>query len=155
MLNSMIYKIEAFILAITLFFVGVVYGDKPIEVEFECEFSNYEIIPEEQTLDIVIKCKNVGRPFEGSEPHDVNVSIYKIVDGKKVYLRNVSGSDHGEPQPVLVKKDESFTIRTEFSIATHPNDLPPGMTEVEPGVYSTAISVYGCEKVYENILIIK
>lgn len=145
MLNSIINKIEALILALTLFFVGLVYGDKPIEVEFDCELSTYEISTDEFGR-IHLDCVNVGRPFEGVEPFHANFKFFKIENGKKVYVRyEGSITVDSEPRAVLVKSGEEFGYNQIFL-------FPEG---TEPGVYSLEVEVYGCEKIYEDVLTIK
>ncbi len=145
MLNSIIYKIEAIILAITLFFVGVVYGDEPIEVEFTCELSTYEISTDEVGR-IKLDCVNVGRPFEGEEPFHAGFNFFKVENGKKVYVRCEGMiTNDSEPRAVLVESGEEFGYRQKFI-------FPEG---TEPGVYSLEVKVYGCKKVYEDILTVK
>ncbi len=145
MLNSIIYKIEAIILAITLFFVGIVYGNQPIEVEIDCEFSTYEVSSGD-TIDVKINCKNTGRPFEGEHNHGkVNVSFYKIDNGTKKYLSMLYYFEPEDPQPILIKTSEEFSCWQTMQFHL----------EAEPGVYSALVRAYGCEKVYEDILTIK
>lgn len=145
MLNSIKYKIEAIILAITLFFVGVIYADQPIEVEFDCELSTYEISAGDPIY-VKINCKNVGRPFEGEHNHaNASISFYKIKNGSKEYLSASYIVTDEDSQPILVKKSEEFTcgISMQFDL------------DAEPGIYSALVRVYGCEKIYEDVLTIK
>lgn len=145
MLNSIKYKIEAIILAITLFFVGVVYADQPIEVDFDCELSTYEISTDEVGR-IHLDCVNVGRPFEGEEPFHASFEFFRIENGKKIYARyEGSITNDSEPRAVLVKSDDTFGYSQKFIF---PKDT-------DPGVYSLEVEVYGCEKIYEDILTIK
>ncbi len=145
MLNSIKYKIQAIILAITLFFVGVVYADQPIEVEFDCELSNYIVSPGD-CIDISINCKNTGRPFEGEHNHqETSVSFYKIENGTAKYLSMLYYFVPEEPQPILIKTSEEFSCRKTMQFNL----------DAEPGVYSVLVRVYGCEKIYEDVLTIK
>ena len=149
------YRIQALLLSILLFFVGLIYGDKPIEIDYTVEINGTEISagdsfewPEgERSIRVYCHCENVGRPFEGEDIYSPNVGFYRYVNGEKEYLDFWSVSVDAVPQPVLVKGEETFTVFEYFEI--NPDDKP------EPGAYSMEVSVYGCEKVFENVLVIK
>ena len=150
------YKIQALILSIVLFFVGLIYGDKPIEIEYTVEINGTEIsagdcVEVAAGEDIIVSCfcENVGRPFEGTSIYSAKSNFYKIENGEKEYLTTYSGIGLGEePQPILIKNGDKF-------YAGDGNYFEPDVANPEPGVYTMEVSVYGCEKVFENVLVIK
>ena len=149
------YRIHALFLSILLFFVGLIYGDKPIEIDYTVKINSTEISagdtfewPEgEKSIRVYCSCENVGRPFEGSDIYGPAVSFYRYVNGEKVYLDFWSISVDAVPQPILVKKGENFNIFEYFEV--NPDNKP------EPGVYTMEVSVYGCKQIFENVFIIK
>ncbi|MBQ7116972.1 MAG: hypothetical protein IJN88_02035 [Clostridia bacterium] len=150
--KSIFFKIQSVLLSLTLFFVGIMYGDAPIEVEYSVHINNTEISvgdtfewPEgEKSITVYCSCKNVGRPFEGSDLYDPNVGFYRYVNGEKEYLDFWSISVDAIPQPILIKNGDTFNIFRSFII--NPDDVP------EAGVYNMEVSVYGCKQVFENVL---
>lgn len=155
----MMTKINALIIAIYLFFAGFIYGDEPVKVEFDCEFSRTEFsCPEEFGFTLTIKGKNVGRPFEGDKPYYVDVSVYRVVNGEKRYLRWEGTWDDGLSRRVLIKHGEELEFITKpgswYAVGYDFTSGDP-TRGIEPGIYSVEVRVYGCEKVYENILMIR
>lgn len=145
----MMTKINALIMAIYLFFAGFIYGDEPIKVDFDCEFSQYEFAcPEEFSLRVSVKCKNVGRPFEGKDPFEALVAVYREENGKMIILNTLSIIDMEECRPILVKKGDTFYGDCIYEYHPYFAD------EYKPGVYSVAVWVYGCKKVYKDIITI-
>ncbi|MBQ9912914.1 MAG: hypothetical protein IJO73_01660 [Clostridia bacterium] len=149
------YRIQALILSIVLFFVGLIYGDKPIEIDYTVKIDGTEISagdtfewPEgEKSIRVYCSCENVGRPFEGATFYEPHISFYKYVNEKKVYLDFWSVSVDAVSQPTLIKKGETFDTSSYFEI--NPDNKP------EPGAYTVEVSVYGCKQIFENALIIK
>lgn len=92
--------------------------------------------------------KNVGRPFEGKEPFEPSVAVYREKNGERIFLRTLTEVDCVEPNPILVKKGDTFEKTKVYSC------YPDFADEYEPGVYSVQVWVYGCTKVYENIITI-
>ncbi len=150
--ESIFFKIQSVLLSLTLFFVGIMYGDAPIEVDYSVRIDGTEISvgdtfewPEgERSITVYCSCENIGRPFEGNDIYEPAVGFYRYVNGKKVYLDFWNISVDAIPQPILVKKGETFDIFDRFII--NPDDEP------EPGVYTMEVSVYGCKQVFENVL---
>ncbi len=147
----MFYRIQALFLSIALFFVGFIYKDTPIEIEYTVHINGTEIsagdnieIPLNGSLTVACLCKNVGRPFEGETFYTPRVSFYKYVNGEKEYLHFWSITVDAGPQPILIKNGETFDIFECFEI--NPDDEPA------PGVYSMEVSAYGCEQIFENVL---
>ncbi|MBQ3137642.1 MAG: hypothetical protein IJB74_09205 [Clostridia bacterium] len=151
----MIYKIQAILLSIVLFFVGLIYGDKPIEIDYIVKIDDTEISagdtfewPEgEKSIRVYCSCENVGRPFEGENIYTPNISFYRYVNGKKEYLDFWTTTVDAEPQPILIKKGDIFNVFEYFEI--NPDNKP------KPGAYTMEVSVYGCKQIFENVLIIK
>ncbi len=149
------YRIQALLLSIVLFFVGLIYGDKPVEIDYTVKINSTEIsegdtfewVEGENSIRVYCFCKNVGRPFEGEDIYTPNVSFYRYVNGEKVYLDFWMVAVDAEPQPILIKKGEIFNIFEYFEI--NPDNEP------EPGIYTMEVSVYGCKKVFEDVLVIK
>ncbi len=149
------YKIQALLLSIVLFFVGLIYGDKPVEIDYTVKINGIEILsgdnvelPEGETSIIVsCHCKNVGRPFEGETFDEPAVGFYKYENGEKEYLDLWGISVDMVSQPTLIKSEEIFDLSAYFTI--NPDEKP------EPGIYNMEVNVYGCEQIYENVLTVK
>lgn len=148
------YRIQALFLSIVLFFVGLIYGDKPVEIDYTVEINGTEIsvgdsieLPAGEAITVSCSCENVGRPFEGKTFYEPSVSFYKYADGEKVYLELWGASPDIVSRPKLIKGGESFDISAYFEI--NPDK------ETEPGVYTMEVSVYGCKQIFEDALVIK
>lgn len=140
MLNSIIYKIEAIILAITLFFVGVVYGDEPIEVEFTCD--KVTVYEEEGFALVEVTAKNVGRPFKSDDR--IFAEFYQIIDGEKV-LVNERWIDAYE-NDTLIKHGHAKTQTFMCEFASYRSVIPGKECHMDV-YYGTASATF------ENILI--
>ena len=66
---------KALFMAIYLFFVGLVYGDEPIKIEYSYEIPSQVTVYETgDSVTVNISATNVGRPFEGTK------ELHKILD---------------------------------------------------------------------------
>ena len=84
----MLIKIQSFIIAIYLLIAGLSYADKTIKVECDIDFAVTEFSPGESGT-FEIRCKNIGIPFKGENPHNVDYSFFKTVDGGLSQWQNV------------------------------------------------------------------
>lgn len=148
MLNSIKYKIKAIILAITLFFVGVVYADQPIEVEFDCNIPSSEYLyspGEDVRLNITVT--NTGRPFELTKFFEDTeyVGIYQEIDGERHYIYTTNKYSLTAGKSQLVKKGDSKMYDIHFRI---PDDAPTG-------AYDIFVSFEGNSQVFENYITVE
>ncbi|MBE6775959.1 MAG: hypothetical protein E7543_07210 [Ruminococcaceae bacterium] len=150
------YRIQALLLSIILFFVGLIYGDKPIEIDYTVEINGTEIsagesieLPKGEAIIVACFCENVGRPFEGKSLYHAKTDFYKIENGEKKYISYYGGIGlDEESQPILIKSGEKFSVG-------NASYFEPEVEAPEPGAYTVEVSVYGCKQVFENALIIK
>ncbi len=146
----MLSKIQALLLSIVLFFVGLIYGDTPVEIDYTVSINGTDIvagdnveIPVGRNLYVFCYCENTSRPFEGTDLHNnAHVSFYKYENGKKVYLSRSGISVDAVPRPILIKGGEKF--REDYHSLINP--------DAEPGVYTMEVSVFGCTQIYENVI---
>lgn len=142
----MIAKLEALIMALTLFFVGLFYGSEPVKVEFTATVSETEVTAEE-SFRIDYTCINKDKPFKGF-CHDtptinfVNSETNEIIN--KYSFDGISSDCEGHY--FLVKTDDVF-CRGSLTI-TFPKD-------VAPGIYDITLSMYDCVQTFENSITIK
>lgn len=137
----MLIKIQSFIIAIYLLIAGLSYADKTVKVECDIDFAVTEFSPGESGT-FEIRCKNIGIPFKGESPHNVDYSFFKTVDGERVYLDFTCAVDEGNSLNLFVVKNaEEFIINGNFTLDE----------DAEKGVYSVEIKVYGCEHIFENV----
>ncbi len=146
------FKIQALLLSIILFFVGLIYGDKPVEIDYTVSINGTEIsagdnfdLSDRKSLVVSYLCENKGRPFEGIDIYSGMVGFYKFKDGEKKYLSVSYIGVDAEPRPILIKRGEKFNVSSYLN-------LNP---DAEPGVYSMEVNIYGCEQIYENVLTVK
>lgn len=91
-------KIQAFFIAVYLFFAGFIYGDEPVKLEFSYDIPSEVYVYEQgDTVEINVTVKNVGRPFEQrisfSDAEDIR--IYNVCDEeqKDIYTGDMSKTD--------------------------------------------------------------
>ena len=145
-------KIQAFLLSIIMLLVGVIYGDKPVEIDYIVKINGTEIsqgdnieVSAEKDISINCACENIGRPFKGEDIYYANVSFYKYVNGEKRYLSLSGIVVDAESKPILIRSGDKFSVSADFSFDSN----------AEAGVYSMEISVYDCKQIYENVLTVK
>lgn len=142
----MFARLKALIMAIYLLIAAIPYGNAPIQVEFDCTMKDgiYEYAPGDWGS-VSIECKNVGKPFKGETPYSPSVSIYKIENGEKQYLPCIGIALPAEPEDIIIKNGDEFVLGDDFKV----------LEDAESGTYSMEVTVYGCTKVYEDVIIIK
>lgn len=141
----MIAKLEALIMALTLFFVGFFYGDEPIKVEFTAATSE-TVISAGDSFDIEYTCINKGKPFKGfcQDTPIINFVNSETKETIKYSLEGIFSNCAGHY--FLVKKGDTFCGGS-FKI-TLPEDITPG-------TYDITLSMYDCVQVYENAITVK
>lgn len=139
-------SLKALIMALTLFFVGLFYGDEPVKVEFTATTSE-TIISAGDSFYINYTCINKGKPFKGY-CHDtptinfVNSETNEIIN--KYSFDGISSDCEGHY--FLVKTDAVFCSGS--LTITFPKD-------VASGTYDIILSMYDCVQVFENAITIK
>lgn len=91
-------KIQAFFIAVYLFFAGFIYGDEPVKLEFSYDIPSevYVYAPGDR-VEINVTVKNVGRPFEQRIAfYDTeDICIYNSCDEEQndIYTGDMSKTD--------------------------------------------------------------
>lgn len=112
-------KIEAFFIAVYLFFAGFIYGDEPVKLEFSYDIPSEVYVYEPgDTVEINVTVKNVGRPFEETRRfwNTRNICIYNSDDIK---LTDIYRQDEYYTDDVdlwLFKRNESKNYKIVFVI---------------------------------------
>ena len=143
----MILKLEAFFIAIYLFFAGIVYGDEPVKLEFSYDIpSDVYIYEPGDKFELDITVKNVGRPFKGGLPmnNSTGIEIYQEL-GEEKYTLFRPWKETYIAADTLVKKDYTETINTSFFL---PKETPEGY-------YSVDIAYNGVIFTFENVFEVK
>ncbi len=148
--QGVFFKIQSVFLSVVLLFVGLIYGDTPIEIEYTVSINGTDIVagdnietPLDSSLNVYCRCENTGRPFEGTDLHDnAHVSFYKYENGEKEYLSVWGISVDAEPNPILIKSGEKFRENCCSVLAP----------DAEPGIYTMEVRFFGHTKIYENVL---
>ena len=141
----MMTKFEALIMALTLFFVGLFYGDEPVKVEFTATTSETAISAGDSFY-IDYTCINKGKPFKGF-CHDapfINFVNSDTNEKAKYSFDGISSDCAGHY--FLVKKGDTFcggSLKITF-----PEDIASG-------TYNIVLSMYDCIQVFENAIKIK
>ena len=141
----MIAKLEALIMALTLFFVGLFYGDEPVKVEFTAVTSE-TMISAGDSFDIDYTCINKGKPFKGfcKDAPIINFINSETNEKAKYSFDGISSDCAGHY--FLVKTDDAFcggSLKITF-----PEDITPG-------TYDITLSMYDCTQVFEDAITIK
>ncbi len=130
-------RIKALILAIYLFFGGLIYGNS-IDLDFtaKAEMTDYGCV-------VIAEVTNNGKPYMGTNEDKPRAPFYRIVDGKKVYGAGLTSSyseihDDVEPYPVLVKHGETRTLIRHYYFTD----------DYKPGEYFVDVTIPDCDKVY-------
>ena len=148
MINVINFK--ALFMAIYLFFVGLVYGDEPIRIEYSYEIPSQVTMYEAgDSVKIDISVTNVGRPFKGFDSfydsieieafcYDNDSSII-VYDSKKMPSNNII------PNEIILKTGHTDFRGFMFFI---PVDAPEK-------VYNIKVEYYGKEYTFENVFEVK
>lgn len=142
----MIAKLEALIMALTLFFVGLFYGDEPVKVEFTATTSE-TMISAGDSFYIDYTCINKGKPFKGFCQDTPIINFVNSETNEIINKYSVEGifSDCAGHY-FLVKTDDAFcggSLKITF-----PEDIASG-------TYDIVLSMYDCVQVFENAIKIK
>ena len=141
----MIVKLKALLMALTLFFVGLFYGDEPVKVEFTATTSE-TIISAGDSFYINYTCINKGKPFKGfcQDTPKINFINSETNERAKYSFDGISSDCAGHY--FLVKTDDAFcggSLKITF-----PEDIASG-------TYNIVISMYDCVQTFENAITIK
>lgn len=141
----MIAKLEALIMALTLFFVGLFYGDEPVKVEFTV-IASETVISSGDCFDIDYTCINKGKPFKGfcQDTPMINFVHSETNENIPYSLEGIFSDCAGHY--FLVKTDDLF-CNGRLTI-TFPKDVPSG-------TYDITLSMYDCVQTFENAITIK
>lgn len=146
-ISSFPLKTQALILAVIVFFMAIPYGNAPKEIDMSLKTGVYEFQGEE-VFSLSASWENVGRPFLGESHDDEHFSIFRIENGERKYFSfgfdSVITDDESVPRIIETHYKGGFRF---FNCSLRGDDI-------EPGAYSVAVTVYGCEKVFEDALII-
>lgn len=136
---------KALIMAITLFFVGIFYGNEPVNVEFTVVTTEAEVALED-SFSINYTCINKGKPFKGFCKDEPSIQFINSETNEKAkyYYDGISSDCDGHY--FLVRKDDVFC--SGGLTVTFSEDTPTG-------TYDIVISMYDCTQVFENAITIE
>lgn len=139
---------KALFMAIYLFFVGLVYGDEPIKIEYSYEIPSQVTVYETgDSVTVNISATNVGRPFEGTkELHKILDVVIYSTDGYVMYNRAWYPTDDSQTKYEIIKKGL-------FSEETY---LVWIKDEAPKGFYNMSVKYYGADEyIFENVFEVK
>ena len=146
MINVINFK--ALFMAIYLFFVGLVYGDEPIKIEYSYEIPSLVTMYEAgDSVKIDISVTNVGRPFKGTkELHKILDVVIYSTDGYVIYNRDWYPTEDSETKYEIIKQgmfgEQTYTARI--------------TDEAPKGFYNMSVKYYGADKyIFENVFEVK
>ncbi|MBQ7294873.1 MAG: hypothetical protein IJW86_01640 [Clostridia bacterium] len=153
-ISDFFYYVETIMVAISLFFAGILYGDAPVNMKFTCEVPSqvYEYEAGD-TIELMITSENVGRPFMGLiKVHAPMVSVsvcLNDVTGVEIYNNNFNqdseiGNDEADRE-VFIEKGYTYEKNYTFTI---PEDAPKGE-------YNVSVSQFGYSEVFEGLITVK
>ncbi len=85
-------KIQAFFIAVYLFFAGFIYGDEPVKLEFSYDIPSEVCVYEPgDRVEINVTVKNVGRPFEERTYFSnlINIKVFNPKDNTDIYNEDI------------------------------------------------------------------
>ena len=144
----MIVKLKALLMALTLFFVGLFYGDAPINIKFTCEIPStvyeYNI---GDTVEIHATIENVGRPFKAVKANAIDIAVYTVTDSEIVtpYEEEILDELPWERTEELIQK--GFKSDAEFVFTIKEN--------APKGDYIVRVSAFGVTETFEGLITIK
>ena len=139
MLSILSERFSAFIMALTLFFLGLPYGNEPIKVDY-----TVKIVKEEQAIVVKAEVTNVGRPYIGSTHDDPSVFVYRIVDGEKVYMTNYASACTADmPRKIIVKHGDVRNMQTAYFHII-----------CDPGEYIVEVRIEHSDKIYTETVML-
>lgn len=147
-LKTVFKRIQAFFLAILMFFSAPVYADEPTALDFTTEIKLEKILPNEIIHETTYTCRvcvtvtNIGEPYKGSTHDYPHIYIYRYVDGERKPLPYASAGSDDEPREVLVNSGDVRTFASSLWINQG----------YEPGEYTVEVKVRGCDKVYTETI---
>lgn len=136
-------------MALTLFFLGLPYGNEPIKVDYTVEIKTVIHTEENESnlkyavCSVSVKCENIGRPYKGSSGDEANISFYRIVDGEKQYLNGYSYHENILPQDIIIKHGEVRELDNTYYFDDGTYD---------PGEYTVEVRVKHSDKVYTDTI---
>lgn len=146
MINMINFK--ALFMAIYLFFVGLIYGDEPIKLEYSYDIPSQVTVYEAgDSVKIDISVTNVGRPFKGTkELHKILDVVIYSTDGYVIYNRDWYPTEDSETKYEIIKKglfaEKKYSVRIT-------NETPKGS-------YNMSVKYCGAEEhIFENIFEVK
>ncbi len=152
MFSILSQKFSAFIMAVTLFFLGLPYGNEPIKVDYTVEIQMNRFVPDSQYSSplsyeydyckVSVSVKNVGRPYKITNKTTANIKFYRIIDGEKQYLQYSSVDTPEDVRDIIFKHGEVRSMGGTF-------DFDKGY---EPGEYTVEVRVEHCDKVYTDTI---
>ncbi len=131
-------------MAVTLFFLGLPYGNEPIKVDYTVDIEVFRV--EGTDFDgcrVDVEEINLGRPYKGSSGDEANISFYRIVDGKKQYLNGYGYHENILPHDIIIKHGEVRELGNTYYFDDGTYD---------PGEYIVEVSVEHCDKVYTDTI---
>ena len=145
-------RFSAFIMALTLFFLGLPYGNEPIKVDYTVKIQVNRFVPDPQYssplaheydyCNVSVSVENVGRPYKITNITDANIKFYRIVDGKKQYLQYSSVDTPEDVHDIIFKHGEVRLMGGRF-------DFDQGY---DPGEYIVEVSVEHSDKIYTETI---
>ncbi len=143
-------RIEKFIFAIVLFISGFIYGDAPIEINLDYTVPSgvYEYQAGD-SVEILVKSENAGRPFEYAAAGDdyINITVSRN-DGSYVCLyTSKCDSDVSVDGYSVLQIKSSYKKEAIFNFII--------LEDAPKGSYSITIDQFGIRKTFENAITVK
>lgn len=141
----MILRIQSMLIAIYLFFAGIIYGNAPKEMSFTCNVPSgvceYEA---GDKIELHIKTENVGRPFKAVTFDSLDVYIYQEIDGKRVTPYDVGYRDDlpCEWTEELIKTGYTYETTCTFTVSEN----------APKGIYNVSVSQFGESEIFEGLI---
>lgn len=144
----MLLRIQSFLIAIYLFFAGIIYGNAPKEMNFTCTVPSgvCEYEPGDK-IELRITTENVSRPFKAVAFDSLDVYIYQEIDGKRVTPYDIGYQDELDcdwPEE-LIKTGYTYETTCTFTVSEN----------APKGDYIVSVSQFGETEEFEGLIKIK
>lgn len=140
-------KVEAFFIAVYLFFAGLIYGEEPVKLEFSYDIPSEVYVYEPgDTIEINVTVKNVGRPFEERIFRGAtNDTVIYLEKETEKFVADISMGYPDAYDYRVFKHGETETYKLRFRIS---KDAPAGLYKMKAG-YNGYFESYS--EIFENV----